>query len=846
MFASPMGLQRLFFDNFSGDGSRHADFGDRQQAGDSPNPDPANKDPPTIKGTGANGVTYQGCWVDHTDDLAGHALPVTVSPSAQTVEGCTAACVSAGYSVAGMSNGNQCLCGNSLSYASLKVVDKACATACPDDPTQLCGGPSRLSVWSTMLPSQRPQTQTVQKASNFSYLGCYVDSGAARTLSGASSASDSMTVEMCAATCANYQYMGLEYTRECFCGNSLTTATAANATDCGLICSGNSSEFCGGSSRLTLYNNTQVAVSVSATAPTSTSSTSSISTTSTISTISTTSTTSTASTASTISSTTASSSSATSTTATSLNYRGCLVDNGAGGRLLTTQAFSSNNNTVEACSAACSSRGLSIAGLEYGQECWCGSKLAYAAASAPDSDCNMPCTGNNGQNCGAGNRLSIYSALATLPVASAPQVANATADGVYTLQGCWTDSVASRVLPNSMPGGSVDACAVSCADSAVFGVEYGSECYCGSALANASQQVATSECNMLCSSNDGQYCGAGNRLLVYSRANTASASSTTSTAASIASSSSISTTSTPSSTSISTASATVTASTLESTSTASMSSTNTMTSTSSTTTTSSASSTMATTTTSATTASLQPLSTATSLPSGFSNRGCYVDSGDRTLSSISYSNSTNSPQQCASFCRSKGFRFAGTEYSSECFCGDTLQGAGASAGSGQSGCTMPCSGDASQNCGGPNRLNVYEDETWTPHFFTVQQYKQWNFTDCVVDDVSTRVLPTGLTVSGGNSAMTVQNCLDACRNGNYTLCGMEYSGECYAGNAAPAKGFTAAPSPRSGSSDPIARGCSMPCSGDSKLACGGSSRLNLYTLTPSLSETQGTVLQQVS
>ena len=64
MFASTAGQYRLFFDNIDGSGSRHLDFGDRQQIGDSPNPDPANAAPLPISGTGAGGMTYQGCWVD--------------------------------------------------------------------------------------------------------------------------------------------------------------------------------------------------------------------------------------------------------------------------------------------------------------------------------------------------------------------------------------------------------------------------------------------------------------------------------------------------------------------------------------------------------------------------------------------------------------------------------------------------------------------------------------------------------------------------------------------------------------------------------------------------------------
>jgi hypothetical protein len=49
--------------------------------------------------------------------------------------------------------------------------------------------------------------------------------------------------------------------------------------------------------------------------------------------------------------------------------------------------------------------------MEYGEECWCGdiaNVVPNGATLQADSDCNMPCSGNASQVCGAGNRLSYY------------------------------------------------------------------------------------------------------------------------------------------------------------------------------------------------------------------------------------------------------------------------------------------------------------------------------------------------------------------------------------------------------------------------------------------------------
>lgn len=66
---------------------------------------------------------------------------------------------------------------------------------------------------------------------------------------------------------------------------------------------------------------------------------------------------------------------------------------------------------------------------------------------------------------------------------------------------------------------------------------------------------------------------------------------------------------------------------------------------------------------------------------------------------------SNTMESCTSACYDAGYSIAGTEYSAECWCGTSIQGGGAPAAA--SDCNMPCSGDNTQSCGGPNRLNLY-------------------------------------------------------------------------------------------------------------------------------------------
>ncbi|KAF4813178.1 WSC domain-containing protein 2 [Colletotrichum siamense] len=70
-----------------------------------------------------------------------------------------------------------------------------------------------------------------------------------------------MTINKCLSACSDKLYAGVEYGRECWCGNSLNyggsggTTMAANvsSSDCSFKCPGNSTQFCGAGVRLNLY-----------------------------------------------------------------------------------------------------------------------------------------------------------------------------------------------------------------------------------------------------------------------------------------------------------------------------------------------------------------------------------------------------------------------------------------------------------------------------------------------------------------------------------------------------------------------------------------------------------------
>ncbi|KAM0322521.1 hypothetical protein ACHAQA_009367 [Verticillium albo-atrum] len=96
--------------------------------------------------------------------------------------------------------------------------------------------------------------------------------------------------------------------------------------------------------------------------------------------------------------------------------------------------------------------------------------------------------------------------------------------------------------------------------------------------------------------------------------------------------------------------------------------------------------------------------------------GCAPEEGPagdglgRTLSGALYADDLLTNELCVAFCRGRGFRFAGSEYRRECWCGNTLAETrvpGTTVTS-LAGCGLTCGGDLGQICGGGGWLSLYE------------------------------------------------------------------------------------------------------------------------------------------
>ncbi|KAL7797567.1 heme peroxidase [Trichoderma ceciliae] len=316
------------------------------------------------------------------------------------------------------------------------------------------------------IPTHRPTVD------GYVMVSCWTEGDGVRALAGISYADDSMTLESCKDYCSGYVYWGTEYGRECYCGNTLAKSSdEAPIDECNMACGGDASEFCGAGNRLELYSTTVT----QAPAPTGTL--------------------------------------IHEPTVGPYTLVGCWTE-GQGVRALGQKSTLQANLTNEACAEFCSD--FRYFGTEYGEECYCGSFLEATSSTAPLADCNMPCGGNQFEYCGASDRLELY----INPNVTGGSPEQPAAAGNFVFVGCQTEGNGTRALTGAATATgtmSDEACAEFCDDFAYFGTEYGSECYCGDTLDPSSLVAPASDCNMLCSGNELEYCGSGNRLSLYTK-----------------------------------------------------------------------------------------------------------------------------------------------------------------------------------------------------------------------------------------------------------------------------------------------------------------------------------------
>ncbi|KAL7410783.1 glycosyl hydrolase family 71-domain-containing protein [Mrakia frigida] len=401
----------------------------------------------------SGGTTWKplGCYVD-SSSLSGYKDQTATNTPAT----CIATCLSKGFSYAGVEYGAQCFCGNTLTASTAPSTD--CNVACRGDAKQICGGAYRLNIYQKIASTTTTTTSApaaTATSSLYTSLGCYADYSTNRQLSGSISSSYSMTTELCTTTCFNagFTYAGTQYGAQCYCGNTMPSTTS---TACLSACAGNSAQICGGAYALSVFK----------TATTTTTST-------------------------------------TTPAISGWKHTGCYSDSG-GARALTGFAQTGiTTNTLQTCTALCASKGFSIAGAEYGSECYCGNAISGSSTIQASTQCANRCAGNSAQICGGTNRITIYTAVSP----------------TWNNVGCVTDSGAARALNGTSTTSStmtVESCQTFCKNAGytLAGVEDYTQCWCGNSL-NSGAGITATGCTAPCGGNAAQTCGGNNVMNLY-------------------------------------------------------------------------------------------------------------------------------------------------------------------------------------------------------------------------------------------------------------------------------------------------------------------------------------------
>ncbi|KAI0413370.1 WSC domain-containing protein [Xylaria grammica] len=338
----------------------------------------AQNDAPSQPETIAN-YNWYGCQTEATNGRALGAF--TYADDTMTLESCQDFCSEKGTKLFGAEYGRECYCGDSFGQGSVSAPASDCSQPCAGDASQFCGNGNRLSVYalngSDIQPAPSVTTSAVPAATTFptgwTSQGCWQDGPNGRIMPTYQAPdNDQLTPQSCAGVCDGLGYIisGTEYYRQCFCSNAIYNggAKGPDTTNCNTPCSGNSSVNCGGAGYLTIYSKGTPKTFQPPVVQTS-----------------------------------------------GLNgtwtYQGCYNDNVNNKRTLPWQLQMPNTLTATECLYQCAKFGYAAAGLEYGQECYCGDPgdiTNSGATKQADGDCNIACAGNASAICGGGARLSTY------------------------------------------------------------------------------------------------------------------------------------------------------------------------------------------------------------------------------------------------------------------------------------------------------------------------------------------------------------------------------------------------------------------------------------------------------
>ena len=193
----------------------------------------------------------------------------------------------------------------------------------------------------------------------------------------------------------------------------------------------------------------------------------------------------------------------------------------------------SNTNTPKECVAHCYNLGHFYAGVENGNECYCGNTPPPDSRKQGQSNCNYRCEGDFAKTCGGTSwDMNVYmvcdDSTDCQPGWECNFKSGSSGFCSQTLSGpCYNDTQSYRILPyfhgiyhyDNTPATCIDRCRKD--DFLYAGVEYSRECHCGNSPPADSRLRSYQDCSRSCTGDNTKRCGASWRISMY---NTLSAS----------------------------------------------------------------------------------------------------------------------------------------------------------------------------------------------------------------------------------------------------------------------------------------------------------------------------------
>ncbi|KAL0953113.1 hypothetical protein HGRIS_004382 [Hohenbuehelia grisea] len=178
-------------------------------------------------------------------------------------------------------------------------------------------------------------------------LGCYTDNAQARTLAATSTTQNTLTTESCVAFCqaGGYTYAGTEFGKQCYCDYAIQNTGTRTANQ------NECNSACAGNAADKSYYSAGHAGTFA--------------------------------------------------------FQGYYTDSTAA-RTLDASAAVPGGVTAASCANTCRAQGYIYAGVEFGNQCFCGNDINTSGALASATDCRQACAADISQFCGGKNRLQLY------------------------------------------------------------------------------------------------------------------------------------------------------------------------------------------------------------------------------------------------------------------------------------------------------------------------------------------------------------------------------------------------------------------------------------------------------